>query len=72
MDITIDTIISAIEHCSNKQESEMIRQFKAGHGSWAGIVIEEMLSDYLDSLVDMNEPTKAQEQAEWNRDQPRG
>lgn len=50
----------------------MIRQFKAGHGSWAGIVIEEMLSDYLDSLVDMNEPTKAQEQAEWNRDQPRG
>ena len=51
MDITIDTIISAIEHCSNKQESEMIRQFKAGHGSWAGIVIEEMLSDYLDSLL---------------------
>lgn len=70
--ITIDTIISAIEHCSDKQEKEMIRQFKAGQGSWAGIVIEEMLTDYLETPVDINEPTEAEEQAEWNRDQPRG
>jgi len=64
--ITLQTVVDAINHCSDKQQKEMLRQLNKGHQSWAGIILGEMIKDYVESIDEENEGPFDED--EWNRD----
>ena len=58
--ITLQTVVDAINHCSDKQQKEMLRQLNKGHQSWAGIILGEMIKDYVESIDEENEGPSTQ------------
>ena len=48
--ITLQTVVDAIGHCSDKQQKEMLDQLNSGQTSWAGIVLGEMILDFVESM----------------------
>jgi len=70
--MNIELIIEALDHATTKQRDRVCQLFDDGLSSWAGIELGEIIAEYSESIEpDLSEPTEAQEQAEWNHDNPR-
>jgi len=63
--ITLEMVITAINHCSDLQEKEIVDQFNSGKPSWAGIAIMETIENMYEEEEEAVGPPDADE---WNRD----
>lgn len=58
MKITLQLVVEAINHCSDKQEADLIFNLKNNTEAWAGIVLGEIIAEHMES---MEESDRAEE-----------
>ena len=56
MKITLQTVVDALAHCSDKQEKELLEKLNSGLETWAGVSLGEIIRDHVDSVEEGIEP----------------
>jgi hypothetical protein len=51
--LTLKTVIDALDHCSDKQEAELL-DYVNRVDAWSGIILGEIIRDYLESMKEDN------------------
>tara|TARA_R110000851_G_scaffold133381_4_gene268226 strand:+ start:4616 stop:4843 length:228 start_codon:yes stop_codon:yes gene_type:complete len=61
MKITLQLVVEAINHCSDKQEADLIFNLKNNTEAWAGIVLGEIIAEHMESMEEGEESDRAEE-----------